>query len=123
METTLQQSITAAYTTTAKKKGTWKTFINWCDGQEQNRFGWLGAALALHGCIATPLTLFAIILSGNFFAFWIMAIAAMGLSLITNLAAMPTKVTIPALFFSLLIDIAIVVSCVSIGFNVSAALA
>ena len=81
METTLQQSITANYTATATKTNLWKRFINWCDSQEQFRFGWLGAALAVHGCIATPLTLFAIILSGNYFAFWIVAIAAMGASI------------------------------------------
>src|SRR5918993_2031323 len=117
METILQQSITANYTATATKTNVWKRFINWCESQEQYRFGWLGAALATHGCIATPLTLFAIILSGNYFAFWIVAIAAMGASLITNLAAMPTKVTIPTLFISLIVDIAIIISCVSIGFK------
>ena len=122
MQTTLQQSIVTNYTTATAKTGIWKRFINWCESQEKNRFGWLGAALATHGCISTPLTLFAIILSGNIFAFWIVAIAAMGASLITNLAAMPTKVTIPVLFFSLIIDIAIIISCISIGLNVSAAL-
>ena len=122
MQTILQQSIATNYTATTAKTSIWKRFINWCDGQEKNHFGWLGAALATHGCISTPLTLFAIILSGNIFAFWIVAIAAMGASLITNLAAMPTKVTIPILFFSLVVDIAIIISCISIGLNVSAAL-
>ena len=123
METTLQQTITANYTATTTKQSAWKRFINWSESQEQFRFGWLGAALAIHGCIATPITLFFIILSGNLFAFWILAIAAMGASLITNLAAMPTKVTIPTLFLSLLIDVAIIISCISMGLNLTAALA
>jgi hypothetical protein len=123
METTLQQTITANYTATTTKTNTWKKFISWCESQEQFRFGWLGAALATHGCIATPITLFFIILSGNVFTFWILAIAAMGASLITNLAAMPTKVTIPTLFLSLVIDVAIIISCISMGLNITAALA
>jgi hypothetical protein len=43
----------------------------------------------------------------------------MGMSLVTNLAAMPTKITIPVLVFSILIDIAIVVSCLAIGFDIT----
>ncbi len=123
METTLQQSVTATYSATAQKTSAWKRFINWCEGQEENRFGWLGAAITAQGCIATPLTLFAIVLSGNVFFFWILAIAAMGSALITNLSALPTKITIPVFFLSLVIDLAIIISCVSIGFNINSVLA
>lgn len=122
MQTTLQHSIATTYTEKASKTGIWKRFINWCDSQEKYRFGWLGAAIAGHGCIATPITLFAVIMSGNLFVFWILAIVAMGASLITNLAALPTKITLPIFFFSLLIDIAIIIACISIGFNVGAVL-
>jgi hypothetical protein len=97
----------------------WDLFIAWCNSQEKNRFGWLAGALAGHGCILTPITLFAIILSGNLFIFWILAIVAMAMCLITNLAALPTKITIPVFFASILIDIAIIVYCVSIGFDIS----
>lgn len=121
METTLQQSIAATYTP-VEKTGTWKRFITWCDSQEKYRFGWLGAAIAGHGCIATPITLFAVIMAGNPFIFWILAIVAMGASLITNLAALPTKITLPIFFFSLLIDLIIIIACVSFGFNVDAVL-
>jgi hypothetical protein len=37
---------------------------------------------------------------------------AMGIALVTNLAAMPTKVTIPAFLFSVLIDITVIAACV-----------
>ena len=123
METTLQQRISATYTTASVKTSTWKRFINWCEGQEENRFGWLGAAITAQGCIATPLTLFAIVLSGNLFFFWILAIVAMGAALITNLAALPTKVTIPVFFLSLVVDLAIIIICVSMGLNMGAVLA
>jgi len=120
METILQQPITT--TNLRTKANSWQRLINWCDRQEQYRFGWLGAILAGHGCFATPITLFAIILSGNYFAFWVLALAAMGAALITNLAALPTKITIPVFALSLLIDVAIIITCASMGFNISAAL-
>jgi hypothetical protein len=119
METTLQQTISTTYNQTLQKQNLFSRFISWCDGQEKYRFGWLGAALAAHGCIFTPITLFAIILSGNHFYFWILALVAMGSALITNLAALPTKITIPVFLFSILMDIAIIISCVSIGFSLS----
>jgi len=37
---------------------------------------------------------------------------AMGLTLIVNLAAMPTKITIPVFALSVIIDIAIIIGCV-----------
>ncbi len=95
-------------------------FSNWCKGQEKNRLGWLGAILAIHGCVVTPITLFAIILSGTFLPFYIAAIVAMGAAVVTNLAAMPTRIAIPVFILSLVIDIAIIISCVSIGFNLAA---
>ncbi len=101
------------------KVSVWKKFINWCHGQEKNRFGWLAASLTLHGCVLTILTMFAVILTGNHFIFWPFIIGAMGITLITNLAAMPTKITIPVFFFSVLIDFAVIAICLSYGLNVS----
>ena len=101
------------------KGSVWKKFINWCDSQEKYRFGWLATALGLHGCVLTIFTMFAVILAGNHFIFWPFIIGAMGITLITNLAAMPTKVTIPVFFFSVLIDLVIIISCIAIGFNIS----
>src|SRR2546421_8502716 len=78
-----------------------KQFFSWCKAQEKNRLGWLAVVLTGHGCIITPLTVFVIILTGNNMFFWAIAIAAISMSLITNLAALPTKITIPVFFFSL----------------------
>ena len=93
--------------------------MQWAEGQEQYRFGWVAGILAGHGCIITPLTLFAIILSGSNIVFFIAAIVAMMTSLVTNLAALPTKYTIPAFFISILVDLAIIASCVAIGFDIT----
>ena len=103
----------------ATKVPVWKKFIDWCKGQEKYRFGWLAAAITLHGCVLTIFTLFAIILAGNHFIFWPFAIGAMGITLIVNLSAMPTRITIPIFFFSVFIDLIIIISCIAIGFDAS----
>ncbi|HEU4576171.1 MAG TPA: hypothetical protein VFS36_14315 [Chitinophagaceae bacterium] len=104
---------------TSEKQGLWKKFIGWSEQQEKYRFGWLAASITLHGCVLTILTMMAIVFSGNHFFFWPFAIGAMGMSLITNLAAMPTKITVPVFFLSLLIDLGIIISCAVIGFDAS----
>jgi hypothetical protein len=97
----------------------WKKFINWCESQEKYRIGWMIVTITLHGCVLSIFTMFAVILAGNHFIFWPFVICAMGITLFTNLVALPTKITIPVFFFSVLIDLVIIISCIAIGFNVS----
>jgi hypothetical protein len=97
----------------------WKRFIHWTDSQEENRFLWLAVALFGHGCVITIITIIAILLSGNHFILWPFAIGAMTLCVITNLAALPTRVTIPVFLFSVLVDVVIIAICISIGFNIN----
>ena len=122
MQTAIQQTISNTHIQPTSKTSVVARFLDWCTGQEEYRYGWLGAAIASHGCIFTPLTMFAIILSGNNIFFWFLAIIAMMMTLVTNLAALPTKYTIPVFLFSILIDITIVVACAFTGFNISGAL-
>ena len=84
-------------------------FFKWCSGQEQYRLAWLAAILAIHGCILTPITVLAVFAGGNNIIMWPFAIGAMAIALISNLAAMPTKYTIPIFFLSVVIDIALIV--------------
>ena len=121
METTYNQTSTVNYKTSVSKKGSFSKLILWCDGQETYRFGWLGAIIAFHGCVLTPITLFAVILSGSNIWLFSAAIVAMGMSLVTNLAAMPTKITIPVFFLSIIIDIVIISMCIVSGFSLAAA--
>jgi hypothetical protein len=92
-------------------------FTNWCVSQESYRLGWLAGILAIHGCALTPITLFAVVLSGTNLALYISALVAMGLAVVTNLAAMPTKITIPAFFLSIVIDVAIIIVCIASSVN------
>ena len=117
METTVKHVY--AHPVQASKVSIWKKFIDWCNSQEQYRLGWLAAALTIHGCVLTILTMFAVVLAGNHFIFWPFIIGGMGITLIVNLAAMPTKITIPVFFFSVLVDLVIIVSCIAIGFDAS----
>lgn len=119
METIVHHSINQSYTETHYSYSPWKRFITWAEGQEENRLLWLALAVVGHGCIITILTIVAIIFSGNLFIFWPFAIAAMAMAVISNLAAMPTKITIPVFFFSILVDLAIIGCCMAIGFDSS----
>lgn len=115
METSIQHVFQPTYSKTSQKQSAWKSFINWADGQEVNRFGWTAVTIAGHGCVFTIITLAAILFTGNNFIFWPFAIGAMTIPLILNLAAMPTKITIPALFVSVIADIAIIISCLAMS--------
>lgn len=118
MESFLQHSANIQYSEISAPS-VFTRFFNWCEGQEQYRFGWLAAALSVHGCALTPITLFAIILSGANILLFVTALVAMGMALVTNLAAMPTKVTIPIFFLSILIDLSIIISCAIVGFDIA----
>jgi len=115
METTVKHLY--AHRMDTAKVSLWKKFIDWSNGQEKYRLGWLAAAITLHGCVLTIFTMFAVILAGNHFIFWPFIIGGMGITLVVNLAAMPTKITIPVFFFSVLMDIVIIISCIVIGFD------
>ena len=109
---TVQHSIHPAYLSNVKNHSFLSQFITWCNGQEKYRFGWLGVIITVHGCVITPLTVLAIVFSGNNFVFWSIAIGAMAMALVTNLAAMPTKITIPVFFFSVLLDVTVIIGAI-----------
>jgi hypothetical protein len=116
----IQQHYQSAQVYRESKKSVVARFLDWCHSQEKYRFGWLAAIIAGHGCVITPLTLITIIMSGNNIIFWFMAMLAMGSSLVANLAALPTKITIPVFFLSIAIDLFIVINCFAAGFNIAA---
>jgi hypothetical protein len=120
--TILAHTGTRNYTLKKDSTSILSRFINWTNRQQENRLMWLGIALTAHGCILTPLTIFAVVLSGTSIVLFMLALIAMSMTLVTNLAAMPTKYTIPIFLFSILIDLGIVIACASIGFSPGAAL-
>ena len=115
--TTLQQ--TAANTNRGINIPFLSGFMNWAKSQEDNRILWVGIALVVHGCALTPLTVMAVVFAGLNMYLFMLAITAMAMALVTNLAAMPTKVTIPVFALSVFLDIAIVIACFFSGFNLT----
>ncbi len=107
MESVHQFYMPVEYTGKAKRSLV-SQFMNWCASQEENRFLWLAIILAGHACFITPLTVTFVMFSGNSMLLWSLAIAAMAMTLITNLAAMPVKITIPVFFLSLAIDVTVI---------------
>jgi hypothetical protein len=61
----------------------------------------------------------AVLLAGTNLALFVTAIVAMGLSLVTNLAAMPTKITIPVFILSVLIDFVVVAIALAHGLDIA----
>jgi hypothetical protein len=113
---TLQHPYTAAHFRSESKTTLIHRFFSWCRQQEKNRLSWLAVIITGHGCVITPLTLLFVMLSGNNFIFWPPVIAAMTMPLVTNLAALPTRITIPIFFLSILIDLIVIGNCIFIGF-------
>ncbi|HMC99003.1 MAG TPA: hypothetical protein VKH37_02590 [Ferruginibacter sp.] len=91
----------------------WTQFINYATNQQPNRMLWLAIGLVGHGCIFTVATLAVVVLTGNVFALYAIACFPMGLVLVVNLAALPTKIIIPVFFLSILIDIGVIIAAIA----------
>ena len=104
---------------TRSSESIFSRFMTWCNNQQENRLLWLGVALAGHGCVITPLSIMAVLLAGTNLFLFVTVLVAMGLSLVTNLAALPTRITIPVFILSILIDLVVIISCLVIGFDIT----
>lgn len=105
---TLRHTYNPSLAGTIKRENKLTQLINWCNGQQQFRYGWLAVIIAVHGCVLTPMTVSIVTFGSNEIFLWMMAIAGMAMSLITNLAALPTRITIPVFFLSVFVDLAII---------------
>lgn len=115
---TLQQPYIATGFQIEKKESVIKRFMNWCGSQEEYRIGWLAIIVGGHGCFITPFTLLFVMLAGNSPVFWGIAIAAMAMPLVTNLAALPTRITIPVFLLSLFMDAVVIINCIALGLHI-----
>lgn len=110
----LQQSYISARFIRESKKTIVHRFFDWCKAQENDRILWLAVIIAAHGFVITPLTSLIVVSSGNSMFLWALTIAAMSMALVTNLAALPTKITLPIFFLSLLIDLVVIINCIAV---------
>jgi hypothetical protein len=114
---TYPHTITAIYPERISYPSIFTRFMTWCNHQQHNRLLWLAIALMGHGCIITPITVVAALLSGTSLILFTLATAAMAMVLVVNLAALPTKITIPIFILSIFIDLGIIIASAAIGFN------
>jgi hypothetical protein len=94
-------------------------FMTWSDAQQASRLLWLGLILSLHGCIITALTVMAVLLAGTNLTLFMVTIIAMGISLVSNLAAMPTKITIPLFVVSIIMDLVVIGFALAHGLDIA----
>jgi hypothetical protein len=99
---------------TGSNRSLMANFFLWTKGQEKNHVGWVGLSVMLMAAVFFPLTLTIVLSSGANFFLIISAMVSLVLVVITNLAAMPTRYTIPALFLGILIDLAVIISSLMI---------
>ncbi|MGZ3924026.1 MAG: hypothetical protein ACXVBJ_09670 [Flavisolibacter sp.] len=116
---TISVTHNSAHYSSEKGASLFSKFITWSDAQEGNRLLWLGLILTFHGCILTPLAVMAVLLAGTNLTLFMITIVAMGISLVSNLAAMPTKLTIPLFALSILMDLVVIGFALAHGLDIS----
>jgi hypothetical protein len=104
----LQQKTSETYSVPAHSN-ILRTFFDWAEEQNDYRFVWLGVALLVHASLLTPFTAMAIMATSGNLTLIMACLGAMALALVTNLAALPTKITIPAFILSIIIDVTVVI--------------
>ena len=91
-------------------------FITWCAAQESNRFLWLAVSFFAQVGLTLPLTAYCIVLFGdNNLLLWILIGAVNVPVMVVNLAALPTKTTLPFLFFGWLTQATIIMYCIALA--------
>jgi len=113
MSYSISQPQNLLFQVTAKtNKSIIKSFFQWAISQEKYHVGWVGFSVTIMAAVFFPLTLSAVLFNGAVFSLIILAMISLVMVVITNLAALPTKYTIPALFLGIIMDaIAVIVSC------------
>lgn len=92
--------------------GIWSRFIEFAENQQFNRLMWLAFGVLGHGTVFTIATMAVVLMTGAVFPLLAITCFSMVAVLIVNLAAMPTKITIPVLALSLLVDLAVIITAI-----------
>ena len=73
---------------------------------------WLAFGVLGHGTLFTIATMAVVLMTGPVFPLLAITCFSMVAVLIVNLAAMPTKITIPVFALSLLVDLAVIITAI-----------
>ena len=99
----------------ARQRGdafSWRTrFDRFVKNQEKYRFLWMIVPVVGECCVLTPGVLAIIFYSNSGLVPLLFCVASVMVVFVTNLAAMPLKITLPALALSFLTDALIVLFC------------
>ena len=88
-------------------------FLAWCDTQKSNHFLWLALSFFAQIGLTLPITaVFIVFFGGNNMLLWIIMAAINVPVLVLNLAALPTKTTLPFIFFGWLTQAVIIMYCI-----------
>jgi len=88
-----------------QKKSLIANFIQWATNEdEEHHIAWVGASITAMAAVFFPLTMSVILLNGAAFGLIITAMISLSLVVITNLAALPTRYTIPFFLLGIFID-------------------
>jgi hypothetical protein len=85
-------------------------FLTWAKSEEKNRIAWMGISITTMSAVFFPITMSAILFNGAIFKLIIGSIFSLALVVIANLAALPTKYTIPAFIAGIIIDIVLILA-------------
>lgn len=95
-----------------RERLSWRArFTGFVKRQEANRFLWMIVSLIAQSCVVTPGVLGLIFYSGASLLLLLFSVAAVMIVFVTNLAATPVRIILPAFALSLAIDAAIVLLC------------
>ena len=98
------------YPAQVRRQKTISRFLTWLNQEEKNRIAWVGIGITAMAAVFFPLTMSAILFNGAAFSLIIGAMFSLALVVITNLAALPVKYTIPAFFLGISIDIVLIIA-------------
>ncbi|MBS1915331.1 MAG: hypothetical protein JST87_03580 [Bacteroidetes bacterium] len=109
--TITQPEISYQYHMAKRKPSMISRFFTWAVNEDQeHHIAWVGASVTSMTALFFPATMAVVLLNGAVFGLIVAAMAALVLVVITNLASMQTKYTIPFFFLGILIDIGVVVA-------------
>ena len=112
MSNVIRWPIAAPQGSTKTLRSLVKKFLNWSSDQQENRLRWQALALVVFGAILTPIIILVLSLTGINLFLILTAIVAMEVNLVITLLALPTKITIPVFLVGVIIDFAVIITCV-----------
>ena len=101
-------STISPYSTSNPNTSKISRFFSWAAAEdEKHHIGWIGISVMTMTSGIFPLTMYIIMINGGSFGLIMGALVSLAMVVVTNLAALPTKYTIPFFFLATLIDVAV----------------